>query len=137
VGIKINSRRLLNCICTGHGVPADKFAPVCVILDKLDKIGDEAVKAQLTAAPLDIPGASVDKMLDALKAESVDAVLAQLGEHASSEMRAACAEIARLFDLAAAYGFREFLQFDASVVRGLAYVVPSFSPSSSFIPLTL
>jgi ATP phosphoribosyltransferase regulatory subunit HisZ len=123
VGIKINSRRVLNSICTSYGVQADKFAPVCVILDKLDKIGGDAVKAQLTAAPLEIPGPSADKMLSALRAESVDAILAQLGEDASQEMRDACAEMAHLFELAEAYGFGEFLQFDASVVRGLAYVV--------------
>lgn len=30
-------------------------------------------------------------------------------------------DIKRLLQLAEAYGFREWLQFDASVVRGLAY----------------
>eukprot|EP00750_Incisomonas_marina_P014641 INCI17701.4.p1 GENE.INCI17701.4~~INCI17701.4.p1 ORF type:complete len:415 (-),score=83.90 INCI17701.4:2126-3268(-) len=82
VGIKINSRRVLNSICTSYGVPADKFAPVCVILDKLDKIGGEAVKEQLVAAPLSIPGSSVDKMLQALAAPSVEAILEQLGKSA-------------------------------------------------------
>ena len=121
VGIKINSRRVLNSICASYGVPQEKFAPVCVILDKLDKIGPEAVKEQLIAAPLEIPGPSVDKMLQALAAPSVEAILEQLGSDATDEMRAACAEMAELFDYAEAYGFRKYLQFDAAVVRGLAY----------------
>jgi len=121
VGIKINSRRVLNSICSSYGVPNEKFAPVCVILDKLDKIGDEAVKELLEAAPLAIPGPSVDKMLAALKAPSVEAILEQLGDSATEEMRAACAEMTKLFEFAEAYGFRSYLQFDASVVRGLAY----------------
>ena len=55
---------------------------MCVILDKLDKIGGEAVKEQLVAAPLSIPGSSVDKMLQALAAPSVEAILEQLGKSA-------------------------------------------------------
>ena len=121
IGIKVNSRRVLNSICSSYGVPDAKFAPVCVILDKLDKIGDAAVKELLVAAPLHIPEASVDKMLASLKATSVEAIVALMGEDATQEMRDACDEMQRLFDYAAAYGFSDFLQFDASVVRGLAY----------------
>jgi histidyl-tRNA synthetase len=121
VGIKINSRRVLNSICASYGVPADKFAAVCVVLDKLDKIGAPAVKAQLVASPLDVPSASADKMLQALAAPTVAAILEQLGAEATDELRAACDEMTQLFALAEAYGFADFLQFDASVVRGLAY----------------
>ena len=121
VQIQVNSRRVLNSICSSYGVPDEKFAPVCVILDKIDKIGDAAVKADLVKEPLTIPEATVDKMLNALKAPSVEALVAQLGEDATEEMKAACAEMAELFEYAESYGFRSYLQFNASVVRGLAY----------------
>ena len=47
VGIKVNSRKVLSSILAGNGVPQDKFAPACVIIDKLDKIGGEEVVKQL------------------------------------------------------------------------------------------
>lgn len=121
VEIKINSRRVLNSICSSYGVPTEKFAPVCVILDKLDKIGAEAVTELLVAEPLSIPEASVKKMLEALAAPTVEALVAKLGEDATPEMKAACAEMSQVFDYSEAYGFRKYLKFDASVVRGLAY----------------
>ena len=49
VGIKINSRKLLSSLLKSNGVSDDKFAPACVIIDKLDKIGGEEVVRQLVA----------------------------------------------------------------------------------------
>ena len=48
VGIRVNSRKVLDAAITKAGVPNDKFARVCVVIDKLDKIGDCAVKEMLT-----------------------------------------------------------------------------------------
>ena len=42
VGIKVNSRKVLSTILTVYGVTNESFASVCVIVDKLDKIGPEA-----------------------------------------------------------------------------------------------
>jgi histidyl-tRNA synthetase len=152
VGILVSSRRVLQGICAAFGVPASKFVPVCMVLDKLGKIGAEAVKAQLlvtlgigtsgigTSGIDDMgnqneknggkshgDGMLIDGMLAMLaNAKSVDAVLEMLGDRVSDELRDelrdACAEVARLFELATACGLGAFLQFDASLVRGLAYV---------------
>ena len=48
VGIRVNSRKVLDVAITKAGVPRDKFERVCVVVDKLDKIGAEAVKCMLT-----------------------------------------------------------------------------------------
>lgn len=41
---------------------------------------------------------------------------------------AAVADLRTLFDLAAAYGYADWLVFDASVVRGLAYYTGEYEP---------
>ena len=119
VSITINSRRVLNSVCTSYGVPADSFAAVCVVLDKLGKIGAATVKEELVS--LNVPSISADKILQALSAKTVLGLLEQMMPVATDELLQACDEVTQLFALAEAYGFADFLQFDAGVVRGLAY----------------
>ena len=122
VGIRVNSRKVLDAAITKAGVPNDKFARVCVVIDKLDKIGDCAVKEMLTDAtgddPLALPAATADVILGCLKAETVEALANVVGLSAEDE---SIAELSQLFDLAKSYGIADYLQFDSSVVRGLAY----------------
>ena len=45
VGLKVNSRKVLSTILQMYGVTDEMFPEVCVIVDKLDKIGpDETVQ---------------------------------------------------------------------------------------------
>jgi len=116
VGIKINSRKVLGAVLNNAGVPAERFAETCVIIDKLDKIGAAAVQKELTEKV----GLSADvaqKIVAATGAKTLDefAELAGVGE--SDEVK----ELRKLFELAEDYGYADWLQFDASVVRGLAY----------------
>ena len=122
VGIRVNSRKVLDVAITRAGVPSDKFERVCVIVDKLDKIGAPAVKELLTEMTgedaLSLPAATADVILKCLQASSVDDLAQAVG--LSSE-DPAIAELKQLFELAEAYGIGDYLDFDASVVRGLAY----------------
>lgn len=43
VTIKVSSRKVLQAILEQYSVPAESFAPVCVIVDKLDKMPKEKV----------------------------------------------------------------------------------------------
>jgi len=43
----VNSRKVMASILKAQGISDDQFAPVCVVVDKLDKIGDDAVTAEL------------------------------------------------------------------------------------------
>lgn len=56
--------------------------------------------------------------LQALSLRSVEELEAVLG---GDSQCGAVADLRQLFDLAAAYGYADWLVFDASVVRGLAY----------------
>lgn len=126
VGIKVNSRKVLEALLAKYGVKkedkagGDLFSKACVIIDKLDKIGACAVKEEL--AKIGVPEDSSTAILTALDAPSIEA-LAELviDKNSSSPASEAIAEVQRLFDLAKEYGFDDYLIFDASVVRGLAY----------------
>lgn len=114
IGIKVSSRKVLQGVVTGLGVPDDQFAAVCVLVDKLEKVPREAIAEDMAALGLD--DAKVDAVLDALSLKSVDALAKTLGDD-----HEAVTDLRRLFELAGAYGIADWLVFDASVVRGLAY----------------
>lgn len=83
VGIRVNSRKVLDVAIARAGVPQDKFARVCVIIDKLDKIGACAVKEMLVDAtgedPLALPPATADIILKCLEAKTVEDLAATVG----------------------------------------------------------
>lgn len=115
IGIKVNSRAILEAILAQHGIQkGDLFAKVCIIIDKLDKIGGEAVTEMLLE--LGVDEESCKAILAALCAKSLEDLLAIVGAD-----NPALQDVKRLFELAEAYGIGDYLLFDASVVRGLAY----------------
>lgn len=116
VGIKVNSRKVLGAVLKNAGVPDERFAETCVIVDKQDKKPIEEIWQELNQNV----GLSMEvakRITDATTASSLDefAELAGIGE--SAEVK----EMRKLFELADDYGFGDWLRFDASVVRGLAY----------------
>jgi len=139
VGVKVNSRKVMQSMLQINKVPDEIFAPTCVILDKLDKIGDDAVIKELTET-LKLPKETAMNVVKTLHCKTVEE-LEQMAKEAitsssSSEANdddtttttnnnkmddSSIQELKQLFKLADEYGFGDWLQFDASVVRGLAY----------------
>ena len=122
VGIKVNSRKVLSTILTIYGVTNESFASVCVIVDKLDKIGPEAtiellVNMTIEDKPAGLPLDAATKIVQSLSLKSIDDLRELTGEAG----HAAVDELHTLFEIAKAYGYADWLYFDASVVRGLAY----------------
>merc|ERR1712159_529287 len=98
------------------GISEKQFAPVCVVIDKLDKIGPDEVKAELSG--LEVPEEVADKILTVMASKTVEEmeeVVTGVGVDA-----AALDDLKKVFQIAEEYGFRDWLIFDASVVRGLA-----------------
>ena len=114
VGVRVNSRRVLDAAMRSAGVSSENFAKVCVIVDKIDKIGPAAVEALLTEDNL-VEKAAALKILECLKAKSIDDLADTVDDQEAIE------EMRTLFILAKEAGFGDYLVFDASVVRGLAY----------------
>jgi histidyl-tRNA synthetase len=114
VGIRINSRSVLSEVLTSLGVPAEKHAATCVVVDKLEKVPMEALKGEIDALGLD--ESIISRLLETMKVRDVAGLRAALGEDC-----AAASEIEKIFTIAESYGYADWLVFDASVVRGLAY----------------
>jgi len=115
VGIRVSSRKVLHAVLTEKlGVPDEHFAAVCVLVDKLEKLPRDAIEKDL--AELGLAGSLVDEILATLSLRTVAELADVLGPD-----HEVVAELTQLFALADAYGIADWLQFDASVVRGLAY----------------
>ncbi|MEN8160452.1 MAG: histidine--tRNA ligase [Myxococcota bacterium] len=119
VKLAVNHRRLLED-AVRRRVPdvGERFQPLCVVLDKLGKIGAEAVVEQAAdpAGPVALPRAVAAELVASLAAKGLD----EAGRLAGPDSEA-LAELRRLLDLLDAYGLADHVDFDASVVRGLAY----------------
>merc|ERR1719235_2868291 len=114
VGIKISTRRVLSELLPSLGVPEEKFAATCVLVDKLDKLPEDEVRAALLEQGMGAEAAQ--KLLSTLALSSLEDLAAVLG--AESE---AVRELQEFFALLEAYGLRDWAVLDLSVVRGLAY----------------
>ena len=124
VHIRLNSRALLE-ESLREGVLADRpeaFEPLCVVIDKLDKIGPDAVTDLLCekhaedGSSIGLSSGEAARVLEMLNARSLDDAqkFAVSGSSALSDLQ-------RLYELLDAYGIADQVPFDASVVRGLAY----------------
>jgi histidyl-tRNA synthetase len=114
VGIKVSSRKVLQSVLDKLGVQKEVFAQTCIIIDKLDKLEREEVIRQLNQLGLDNNVA--EQILKNTTLKSIDELEEFLG--AGHE---AVKELKTLFSLAKGYGYEDWLIFDASIVRGLAY----------------
>jgi len=120
VKVRLNSRALLE-ESLRRGVlerRPEVFEPLCVVIDKIDKIGPEAVTEQLCdpEAGIALSAGEAEAVLEMLGARSLDEAARFAGEDSR-----ALAELRELYALLEAYEIADQVPFDASVVRGLAY----------------
>jgi histidyl-tRNA synthetase len=120
VHVRLNSRALLE-ESLRESVLRERpavFEPLCVVIDKIDKIGPEAVTDQLCDpdGPIGLAAGEAEHVLEMLGARSLD----EAAKFAADDSQAV-ADLRRLYDLLDAYGIADVVPFDASVVRGLAY----------------
>ncbi len=120
VRIGISSRALLEETLRAGALRgrAEAFPDLCIAIDKLDRIGPDAVVEQLTDrnGPIRLSAAAAREVVDWLAVRDVDTAAAELPPGS-----AARSDLLRLFELLDAYGVSDRVEFDASIVRGLAY----------------
>jgi len=112
--VRVSSRKVLEEVLGSLGIEGDDFSKTCVVVDKMDKLPQEAVEAQLTE--LGLTSDSISTIQSVLGIRSLDALEASLGPKKECVM-----ELRELFTMVESYGAGEWIEFDASVVRGLAY----------------
>lgn len=112
---RINSRNVLNQAMIRAKVPGDLFAPACVVLDKFDKVGntDAERKAEVIRQLVRDVGLPQDVAEEVVRTREMS-----LEEVADLE---GGAELTNLFSRAKDYGIADWIEFDPTVVRGLAY----------------
>ncbi len=120
--LKISSRKLLSAYLDGMGLAAAAKPAVYSALDKRAKVGPDAFARLLGEAGLD--PAQCRDLEEFFACRTLDSVKERLSEasgKADDSTTAALAELEELFHSLQSLGFGEFLDFDLSVVRGLAY----------------
>jgi histidyl-tRNA synthetase len=121
VCIKINNRKILSGLAQICGHP-DKLIDITVAIDKIDKIGLEAVEAELLERGLDHDAIAVIKpvlLLEGTNSEKIERIAHIL---ASSEVgMQGVKEIRTLFSLIEGAGIGTRVELDLSLARGLNY----------------
>jgi histidyl-tRNA synthetase len=114
--IRINNRKILAGIAEVAGIP-EQMVDMTVAIDKLDKIGIEGVRKELTERGIGAPAiATIENILaiqtlPELKKALADSLTGLLG----------VTEIATVMDYLQGYPLTNTLHFDITLARGLSY----------------
>lgn len=116
--IKISSRKVLEEVLGNLGVKGDQFAQTCIIVDKMGKLPSEIIEEQLSE--LGHSSEVVSSIQSVLGIKDMKSLKKSL-----EDKSAAVSELNTLFELIDSYGMSDWVEFDASIVRGLAYYTGS------------
>jgi histidyl-tRNA synthetase len=120
--VRINERRILKAMASSCGFPEEQFDLVFIILDKMDKIGWDGVKAELVEAGF--AQDSVDRYVKMFtEMESAEDSLAYLEEKLAGVLDAdVIANLRTIQTSVEATKASQFdLVFDPTLVRGMSY----------------
>ena len=112
--IRISSRKVLEEVLGSLGLEGEIFAQTCVIVDKMDKLPEDVIEAQLS--DLGLSSESISTIRSVLGITDMQSLSSSLSSDSE-----ALIELQSLFSLCDSYGISDWVSFDASVVRGLAY----------------
>jgi len=112
--IRVSSRKVLEEVLGSLGLEGDIFAQTCIIVDKMDKLSSDVIEDQLSDLGHD------SKVVTAIQAVLGIKDMNSL-QKALKDESVAVSELNLLFDAIDSYGISEWVEFDASIVRGLAY----------------
>ena len=114
VVVKISTRGVVAEVLKDMNIPEDKFAPICVLVDKLDKVSIDDLKEEFTA--LGLTETSLARLLSLTKNKDLPSLEKVLGSTSPSVI-----QLKELLQLLDSYGLSSWVQIDACVVRGLSY----------------
>ena len=120
--VRINDRNILKGMASYCGFPEESFDQVFIILDKMDKIGMEGVRAELLEAGYEKE--KIDRYLALFGSVTPDAAgVRSLGETLKDVMDPELAEnLAAIMDSVNSIATSQFdIIFDPTLVRGMSY----------------
>jgi histidyl-tRNA synthetase len=116
VAIKINNRKVLFGIAEAAGIP-DQFMDMTVAIDKLDKIGIDGVRKELSERG--IPTTAADKIEAILSTTSLDELRPAFADSPTGLL--GIEELQNVFDYLQGASLHNELVFDITLARGLSY----------------
>ncbi|MEF9987075.1 MAG: histidine--tRNA ligase [Bacteroidales bacterium] len=121
VCIKINNRKVLSGLSQIIGHP-DKLVDITVAIDKIDKIGLDAVKIELTERGIDEKGIAIIEPVLLLHGTTAEKIAAMKKILASSPIGTqGIEELEALFGYISTVGIKQDVEIDLSLARGLNY----------------
>jgi len=117
--IHLNHRELLRALVLEAGIAPELESTALIALDKLDKIGVDGVRKELTTRSFS--DAAVDGLLGGLDAARADGYLVARATNASTAGGAAAAQLLELLDLVGVGPAAKHVVFDPTLARGLSY----------------
>ena len=118
VVIRVSSRKVLEEVLGSLGIEGDAFAQTCIIVDKMDKLSPEVINEQLTE--LGHSPEVISKIQSTLGVKHLNSLKKVLKPDSE-----ALKELTTLFEVIESYGISDWVEFDGSIVRGLAYYTGS------------
>jgi histidyl-tRNA synthetase len=115
--VKINDRRVLKGAIAFAGFTDEEFPKVCIILDKMDKIGEEGVKNELVKEGYN--GANIEKLMGLLKEVTSDNIEALENYGVEEEAVKSLSTIISAIKGLAKDKYK--IEFDFTLVRGMGY----------------
>jgi histidyl-tRNA synthetase len=117
VRARVSDRRLLHGLLARAGVEEAQMSAVYAVVDKLEREPRNVLEKRLTDAGLDAE--RIDRLFAMLEARDLAALRAEYGS--IPELQDEFARLTRYFEYLDALGVSEWVTFDLSIVRGLAY----------------
>jgi len=113
--VRVSSRTLLEELFLQMGVSRDQLKPLYALLDKKNKIGQDAFLSELS-------GIVVDNEIRAKIADIFNCkTIADIEKISGNSEINSLSQLQKLFSLLDDYGFGDYAVFDIGIVRGLAY----------------
>ena len=116
VVIRINHRMLLSGIAQYAGI-GEQWIDMTMAIDKLDKIGEEGVRKEMTERS--IPTSAQDTIFELLKHKDIASLRSAIGTDAS--VSGSLEEMERVFSFLDGLTLKNKVQFDITLARGLGY----------------
>jgi len=115
---RVSDRRLLRALLVHAGVPEEQLVLVYNIVDKLEREGREGVAKRLVGEA-GLAESVASDVVDIFRHTDFEAVRAAFGE--TEGVGPEIARMGEVFAAVRAMGLGDYVRFDLSIVRGLAY----------------
>lgn len=115
ITIKVNSRRIIQKVLANYGIGEDRFGAAVNVVDKFAKLSPEEL-VKMFYDRVEVVKETALQIYDDLQDSSFENFVKLLGDD-----NADLVHMKKVLDLAKFYDIADWLQFDGTITRGLAY----------------